>query len=180
MKSPSPSPSPTGSPRAQALWKLNGLHKSYSQQKRTPPPAITFIPPLIDGACGTTPNARRSVLHQLQVEVSQATRFLPKLLWAAATSRTSVFEAVQHVALALIECCVLVSIVPLWLVLPGALFTMWLALCGALIMLMSWSLNANGTPGELIQTPSPVADGWMMGQENDDEQWLFVGGIGTR
>lgn len=74
----------------------------------------------------------------------------------------------------------LVSAVPLWLALPGALFAVWLGGCGALVMAMSWSLNGRGARREIIQTPSPAADGWMMGQENDDEQWFFVGGLGMR
>lgn len=185
MNSPSPSPSasPAPSPRTKALWKLNGISPTTVPHSRptSSSPSVTYIPPLIDGACGTTPNTRRPFAQQLQHEISQAARLLPTLIVGAAVARASIFEAAQHVALALLECCILALTIPLWLVLPGVFFAIWLGCCSALILAVSSSLNGGRRArGQIIQTPSPSADGWMMGQENDDEQWFFVGGLGIR
>lgn len=145
-----------------------------------PPPSIVYIPPLIDGACGTTPNSQRPLFKQLRNELSQAAHLLPKLLHGAVIARMDTVEVIQHVGLALLEGCMLVSAVPLYLALPGAIFAAWLAGCGTLIWAMSWFLNGGGAQDLVIKSPSPAADGWMMGQENDDEQWFFAAGLGTR
>lgn len=155
-----------------------------------PPPSIVYIPPLIDGACGTTPNfSRRSTpLGQLRDELSRAAHLLPQLLHGAAVSSRTLgaVEAIQHVALALVEAAMLAAAVPLWLALPGALFAAWLAGCAALVWAMAWFLNGGGGGGgargdRVVRSPSPAAaHGWMMGQENDDEQWFFAAGLGTR
>lgn len=176
----SPSRSPTGSPRSKALSKLNGSPSSSSRQRQVPSPSITYIPPLIDGACGTTPNYQRSIAQQLQNDVSHAARLLPSLLHCAVTTRMDAVEVIQHAALALLETWMLVSAIPLSLALPGALFAAWIGCCSALILGMSWSLNGRGARRDIIRSPSPAADGWMMGQEIDDERWFFVAGLGTR
>lgn len=176
----SPSRSPDGSPRSKALSKLTGTAASTSGQKQQAAPSITYIPPLIDGACGTTLNSQRSITQQLQNDVSYSTRLLPALIHGGITAKMNLVEMIQHIGLALLETYMLVSVIPLWLVLPGALFAAWLGCCSALIMGMSWSLNAHGTRGETIRSPSPAADGWMMGQETDDERWFYVGGMGAR
>lgn len=178
-----PSQSPDGSPRSNTVWKLNGAHASpasTSDQRHMLSPSITYIPPLIDGACGTTPSSQRSIAQQLQNDVSQAARLLPSFVHGALTARMDIVEVVQHVGLALLETCMLVSAIPLCLCLPGALYATWLGCCSALVLGMSWSLNGRGARGDIVRSPSPAADGWMMGQEIDDERWFFVGGLGTR
>lgn len=87
---------------------------------------------------------------------------------------------VQHAGLALFETYMLVFTIPLWLCLPGALFAVWMACCSALILGMGWSLNRRNARGEVLRSPSPTADGWMIGQEIEDERWFFVAGMGTR
>lgn len=182
----SPSGSPSTSPKSRALAKLNGTTTSSStleqrDQKSVGPPTITYIPPLIDGACGTTLNAQRSVIQQLRRNVSHAIGLLPSLVHGAVVARMNGYEMIQHMSLALLEVYILVSAVPLWLALPGALFAAWAGCCSALVMGMSWSLNGHGLRGEVLRSSSPAAaDGWMMGQEVDDEQWFFIGGMGTR
>ncbi|KAJ4393530.1 hypothetical protein N0V93_002742 [Gnomoniopsis smithogilvyi] len=179
----SPSGSPSTSPKNRSISKFKGpappTSNHQEEHRYVGSPNITYIPPLIDGACGTTPNSRRSVVQQLRNDVSLLISLLPSLIHGALISRMNVFEMVQHVGLALLELYMLISAIPLWLTLPGALFAAWVGCCSALIVGMSWSLNGRGIRGEVIRSPSPAAaDGWMMGQEVDDEQWLFIGGLG--
>lgn len=180
----SPSGSTNSSPKNKTLSRFNGPATSSSDQQRRPlagSPNITYIPPLIDGACGTTLYSQRSITQRMRNNASQAIRLLPSLVYGAIVARMEIAEMIQHIGLALLEIYMLVSAVPLWLALPGALFTAWVGCCSALIMGMSWSLNGQGPTGEVIRSPSPAAtDGWMMGQEADDEQWFFIGGLGTR
>lgn len=182
----SPSGSPSTSPKNRAISKFKGptlptSDHQQQQQQYIGSPNITFIPPLIDGACGTTPNSRRSAIRQLQNDVSRVLSLLPALVHGAIVSRTDGSEMIQHIGLGLLEIYMIISAIPLWVSLPGALFAAWVGCCGALVVGMSWSLNGRGIRGEVIRTPSPAAaDGWMMGQEVDDEQWFFIGGIGTR
>lgn len=90
-------------------------------------------------------------------------------------------EVVQHAGLALMEMYMLLAMVPLGVMFPGALFMVWMGCCGALVMGMSWSLNGGGARGQVLRAACPAAaDGWMMGQEIEDERWIFVGGMGTR
>lgn len=182
----SPSGSPSTSPKNRATSKFKGPAPSTSDHQQQEPryigsPNITFIPPLIDGACGTTPNSRRSLIWQLRNDVSQLFGLLPALVHGAIVSRVDTPEMIQQFGLALLEIYMIISAIPLWVTLPGALFAAWVGCCGALVMGMSWSLNGRGIRGEIIRSPSPAAaDGWMMGQEVDDEQWFFIGGIGMR
>lgn len=173
----SPSGSPSISPRSKALYRFSDVeilapvqHDGYS--------SITYISALIDGACGTTPNLRPSFLQQLRSDVYQSIALLPQLLHGAVTARMDVVEMIQHLGLALIEIQILVMVVPFWLGLPGALFAAWSGCCAALVWGMSWNLN--GQMGRVMRSPSPTADGWTIGQEVDDEQWFFVGGLGAR
>lgn len=181
----SPSGSPSTSPKDKSISKFKGPASPPPDHQKEPryvgSPNITYIPPLIDGACGTTPNSRRSVTRQLRNDVSQVIGLLPSLIHGALMSRVGILELIQHVGLALLELYMFASAIPLWLTLPGALFAAWAGCCGALVIGMSWSLNGRGIRGGMIRSTSPAAaDGWMMGQEVDDEQWFFIGGIGMR
>lgn len=155
---------------------------SSNNNNKMAAPSVTYIPQLIDGACGTMPHSQRSVLQRLRADLSSAARLLPALVQAALVARVSILEMVQHLGLALLEAAMLVSVVPLWLFCPGVVFLLWLGGCSALVMGASWSLNGGrgATRGRIVRAPSPAADGWLMGQDVDDERWFFVGGMGVR
>lgn len=181
--------SPTGSPRSKALAQLTGSPPPPPMHSAAPgptEPSITYIPPLIDGACGTTaaPTTQsRSPSQRLQHDVKLVARHLAALLWGAATARMDLAEVVQHVALAVVETYMLLALVPLAVMVPGAVALLWLAGCALLVVGMSWRLNGGGAVarGRVLRAVCPVAaDGWMMGQEVEDERWIFVGGMGTR
>ncbi len=87
-------------------------------------------------------------------------------------------DLLTHTALTIIEVYVLVAMIPLWVALPGAMFGMWMMGCMAVVYCLAWLLN--GTMKEQVAQCSEGSDGWMMGQEADDERWMFVGGMGLR
>lgn len=176
----SPSVSPDGSPRSRTLSTSTNGTLTPNSVEHPATPSITYIPQLIDGACGTTPYSQRSVFQQLSNDVSNAVRLLPALIHGALGARMDIVEMIQHVVLALLETYMLIAAIPLWMCLPGALFAAWLSCFSALIVGISWSLNGRGTMGNIIRSKSPVTDGWMIGQDMEDERWFCVGGMGMR
>ncbi|CAN8098172.1 unnamed protein product [Discula destructiva] len=170
----SPSGSPTTSPRSKAVSSFETV-PSVQQQGS---PFITYIPPLIDGVCGTTPNSPRSISQQLRNDLSQLLGLVPSLLRGAVAARMGLAETISHVSLAFLETSIVLSAIPLWLALPGAAFAAWVVGCSALVVGMSWCLNGRGLQGQVLRSSSPTADGWTIGQEIDDEQWFYVEGMG--
>ncbi|KAK3375906.1 hypothetical protein B0T24DRAFT_525744 [Lasiosphaeria ovina] len=77
--------------------------------------------------------------------------------------------------LAGVEMCMLLAAVPLALALPGAVFALWAAACAAYVAAVCWLLNAR----DHTHHCSAGSKGWMMGQETEDEKWLFLGGMGV-
>ncbi|POS77369.1 hypothetical protein DHEL01_v204248 [Diaporthe helianthi] len=176
----SPLDSPTVSPRSGYSSKLtNGVGISSPGQMSF---GVTFIPSLIDGACGTLPNPPRPVLERMRGDVSHALALLPDMLRAAmphcwgSVSRMEMMEMAQHICLGMLEVCFLACAVPLWACLPGLMFAGWMGCCMSMIMGMVWILNGRGSARQMIR--STVAGDWMMGQEMEDERWYFIGGMG--
>ncbi|KAL1846855.1 hypothetical protein Daus18300_014140 [Diaporthe australafricana] len=178
----SPLDSPTVSPRSGGFSSrlTNGVNSPGHQGQM--PLAVTFIPSLIDGACGTLPNPRRSAMERMRGDMSHAVALLPDMLRAAAprrwgsVSRIEMLEMAQHTCLAMLEMGVLACAVPLWACLPGVLFAAWVGCCMSVIMGMVWMLNGRGSGRQMVR--STAAGDWMMGQEMEDERWFFVGGMG--
>lgn len=204
----SPSWTPNGSPRNRSSPTFGTNHNndtaalelmiaaSENINSNTSSPSITYIPQLIDGACGTMPYSQRSVLQRLSTDLSTTIRLLPTFIQAAIVARVRLWEMAQHVVLALLEISILVSVIPLWLCLPGVVFLGWTGCCCALVMGASWSLNGGRgavARGVLMrsappsETPAAVGLGitrrGAMGHEkggDDDERWFYVGGMGLR
>ncbi|ROW08484.1 hypothetical protein VMCG_03235 [Cytospora schulzeri] len=146
-------------------------------------PSVTYIPPLIDGACGTIANPQRLVIDQLRNDISTIIRLLPSLVRGAAAgqwrslSRMDIAKMIQHAGLALFDIYILAWSVPLWLCLPGVLFAAWFGCCMAVVMGMSRIMNGRGAKESTVRSSSP-AEGWMMGPDADDERWFFIAGMG--
>jgi hypothetical protein len=83
--------------------------------------------------------------------------------------------------LACVELCVLAAAVPLVAVLPGVVFTVWMAGCAAYVAGVCWVLNGGkrGQRGAMYQCEAESKEWMAMGQEGEDEKWLFVGGMGA-
>lgn len=182
----SPLDSPAASPRSGFSSRLtNGASSpGPGPGQGHMPLAVTFIPSLIDGACGTLPSPRRSAMERMRGDMSHAVALLPDLLRAAAprrwgsVSRIEMLEMAQHACLAMLEMCVLACAVPLWACLPGVLFAAWVACCVSVMVGMVWMLNGRGPGRQMVR--STAAGDWMMGQEMEDERWFFIGGMGMR
>ncbi len=164
------SPSPKSSPR-----------RSFTTATS---PSVTYIPPLVDGACGTVPQAQKGRASSLWTDVQFLVSMLPELCrrgWQnrAATWRMvswrEVGEFLTQLALSAAEMSMLASVVPLWLCLPGVLFFSWVMGCAAMIMGASWLLEGSGP--RIIRCAVGL-DSWMMGQDVEDEKWIFLGGLG--
>ncbi|KUI53580.1 hypothetical protein VP1G_01052 [Cytospora mali] len=146
-------------------------------------PSVTYVPPLIDGAYGTTVNSQRSVIDQLRNDMSTAIRLLPSFIrgvvpseWRS-LSRMEITEIAQHTSLAFLEMYMLVWALPLWLCLPGVFFAVWLGCCMTVVLITSRILNRRGANESTVRS-SPAGEGWMMGPDADDEQWFFIAGMG--
>lgn len=189
----------------------------------SPPPTLTYIPPLRDGASGTTPRSQHPLLATIRHELTHTLRLLPTLCWALLFQRrhrgthhphhqphhhqhrrpqmsrlqipwTDTAETALYLLLACFEVEVLLAAVPLWVVLPGVGFAVWVGGCAGVVAAGCKVLNA-GRGEQWVYGCDAVdsggggggvgADGgWMMGQEMEaeaeDEKWLFLGGMGMR
>ncbi|KAL1843120.1 hypothetical protein VTJ49DRAFT_3067 [Mycothermus thermophilus] len=100
---------------------------------------VTYIPPLRDGACGTTPRSQRPMGMVMREEMMHTMKLVHKLAWdmgmrmggmAMSQSWADRGNLAMRVMLACLEACMLVAAVPLWLVLPGGMFAAWMGVCG--------------------------------------------------
>lgn len=148
-------------------------------------PAVTYTPPLIDGACGTAPLAQKPASVLFFHELKELWAASPQLLAAlrGTLSRrpggkrlwSQTYDMAIHGCLVVVELAILVTLVPLWLVLPGIGFVIWLGLSAMLVQGLSWSLNGNKTVVSCDGATSRSTD-----NQTDRERWFFVSGFGTR
>ncbi|KAL8423748.1 hypothetical protein RB596_003821 [Gaeumannomyces avenae] len=223
--SPSPEQQPLHSPR--------GHHPASS-----PSPPVTYIPPLIDGACGTVPHAQRPPARALEADARALLWLLPdlaltawdavvnggdgypqglsaraapvppatslsgsgdKLRGFAARAATMAAMAVGsrwpaaaqvpwryaadvglQLAVGVVELYIIMLALPIWLFLPGFVFSVWSLCSVAAVWCLCRLLNSSGP---VVRHPGPAADGgggsWMMGTDGEDERWFFVRGMGV-
>ena len=147
----------------------------------TTPPSVTYIPPLRDGACGTTPRSQQPLWSVMRHEMAQMMRMMPTFCWALLVRRrpaswADTAEMMLHVMLACLEMGMMLAAVPLWFILPGGLFAAWGCACAGMVMAMCWMVNGR----EQMYQCNAGSESWMMGQEAEDEKWVFIGGMGMR
>ncbi len=147
----------------------------------TTPPSVTYIPPLRDGACGTTPRSQQPLWSVMRHEMAQMMRMMPTFCWALLVRRrpaswADTAEMMLHVMLACLEMGMMLAAVPLWFILPGGLFAAWGCACAGMVMAMCWMINGR----EQMYQCNARSESWMMGQEAEDEKWVFFGGMGMR
>jgi hypothetical protein len=146
---------------------------------------MTYIPPLIDGACGTVLRAEQPTATLFWEDVKAMVKAGPAFfqsLWNQVLcsgnkmSWTDMVDVAVHVALTLLEMAVMVHFIPLFLFLPGFFFALWFGFCVMLIAGLSRIVN-----GKIrVIRCAAGSDGWMMGQESEDERWIYVGGMELR
>ncbi|KAL8359403.1 hypothetical protein RB601_007868 [Gaeumannomyces tritici] len=224
----------SSSPEQQPLHSPRGHHPASS-----PSPPVTYIPPLIDGACGTVPHAQRPPARALEADARTLLWLLPdlaltawdavvnggdgypqalsaraapvppatslsgsggKLGGLAARAATMAAMAVGsrwpaaaqvpwryaadvglQLAVGVVELYIIMLALPIWLFLPGFVFSVWSLCSAAAVWCLCRLLNSSGP---VVRHPGPAADGggggsWMMGPDGEDERWFFVGGMGV-
>jgi hypothetical protein len=91
-------------------------------------------------------------------------------------SWADVGDILIHVCLTIMELYMIVAVIPLFLIMPGAVSALWCGACAMMIMGLARMLNGKN---RVIRCMAG-SDGWMMGQEAEDEKWIYVGGLELR
>lgn len=95
---------------------------------------------------------------------------------ARSLSWADVGDGLIHLSLTVMELYMMVALIPLFLVMPGAVTALWCGVCAVIIMGFARILNGKS---RVIRCMAG-SDGWMMGQEAEDEKWIYVGGMELR
>jgi hypothetical protein len=95
---------------------------------------------------------------------------------ARAMSWEDMGDLLIHAGLTVMELWMLVALVPMFLIMPGAVTAFWCAACAMTIMGLARILNGKSRVVRCVAG----SDGWMMGQEAEDEKWIYVGGMELR
>lgn len=161
-------------PRQESLTKL-----------ATPSSPLAYIPPLIDGACGTVLRAEQPTMSLLRDDARVMLSMMPTIitsLWTElmchvrSMSWADMGDILVHAVLTILELYMMIAIVPLCLIMPGAVSALWLCACTMAIIGFARLLNGKS---RVIRCMAG-SDGWMMGQEAEDEKWIYVGGMELR
>lgn len=147
---------------------------------------VTYLPPLCDGASGTTPRSQMPAMAMLRHETSQMLATMPSLCWAMLTqhrhmSWADMGDMMMHTVLACMEMATMAAALPLCMMLPGAMFMTWMTVCAGAVMAMCWMLNGREQMHHC--SAGAGAEGLMMdhdAQQHADEKWMFIGGMGMR
>uniref|UniRef100_L2GA32 Uncharacterized protein n=1 Tax=Colletotrichum fructicola (strain Nara gc5) TaxID=1213859 RepID=L2GA32_COLFN len=175
--SPRLSNSARSSPRTSPRSSLCGPIKNYG-------PSVTYIPPLIDGACGTVPLAQKQPFALLQDDLREMWKMLPGLMTSLRThvanhrahlSRSHLKDIIVQLSLAIVEVGMITLAVPMFMILPGILFAAWLALSMSLVLALSWLMNGSNIIVNCDEFGNSTSEA-----EEDEEKWIFIGGMGTR
>ncbi|EQB53140.1 hypothetical protein CGLO_07170 [Colletotrichum gloeosporioides Cg-14] len=174
--SPRLSNSARSSPRTSPRSSLCGPIKNYG-------PSVTYIPPLIDGACGTVPLAQKQLFALLQDDLREMWKMLPGLMTSLRThvanhrahlSRSHLKDIIVQLSLAIVEVGMITLAVPMFMILPGILFAAWLALSMSLVLALSWLMNGSNIIVNCDEFGNSTPEA-----EEDEEKWIFIGGMGT-
>lgn len=160
------------------------LASPWQQPAQSQQCPVTYVPPLIDGACGTMPLSQRPVLGLLQEELRVLWSMTPELFRALSSgilgrsgSRWTWIQTrdtAVNVLLTALELAMMAVVIPLWLLAPGIVFAAWACLCFSLVYGLTWVLN-----GDTVVS-CDGSGSWTMENEMEEERWIFVSGIGTR
>ncbi|MCJ1265575.1 hypothetical protein MMC22_005455 [Lobaria immixta] len=171
-----------------------------TQATRTPPPtsakplpslamanAVEFIPSQMDALSSTTTEAaRKSPLRLLTQDVAVLISKLPYLPWIIRPFLTSdpnaefylslrgVRDIVLQSFLFILETVVLLSAVPAFLVLPGAMFIGVAALFFTLICIAAWPMHGS----KLVYSKMDEST-VSKAQQHENERWIFINGCLT-
>jgi len=146
--------------------------------------AVTFVPTLVDGSCGTSPIHHREmtlrlVLNELKITV-QNLRCLPAMARSTCSldfarslirSWADFRDLCLQIALGVVELWGMMLAIPISLTLPGILFAPICAMFVGLVMALSWLLNRE----KVILSTSPSSS-----KEFSGEKWIYINSSMTR
>ncbi|KAF6838336.1 hypothetical protein CPLU01_02448 [Colletotrichum plurivorum] len=176
LTSPRVSNSSRSSPRTSPRSSLVGPIKNFG-------PSVTYIPPLIDGACGTVPLTQKPTLKLLHDDLREMWHMMPGLMASlrlhvanhrAHLSKSHLKDIIIQLSLAIVEVGMITLALPLFTILPGLLFVVWLGISMSLVLGLSWLMNGNDIIVSCDEFGNTTAEA-----EEDEEKWLFLGGMGT-
>lgn len=147
--------------------------------------AVTFIPAMIDGSCGTSPVMHRYTPMQMMLNdmriMAQNMRCLPEMMGSMMSlgmmqstlgSWRNLRDMCLQVILTVMEMWMVVMMLPAFLAMPGLAFAVWCCICTMTIATLSWPLKGD----QVIRCTSK-------GQQSDqhaDERWVYINGAMTR
>ncbi|KDN67951.1 hypothetical protein CSUB01_05822 [Colletotrichum sublineola] len=166
--------SPINSPRTSPRSSTCGPIKTCG-------PSVTYIPPLIDGACGTIPLAQKPSLPMLHEDLREIWLMMPGLMASLRThianhrqhlSKSHLKDMVIQLGLAIVEVGMITLAIPLFVVLPGIFFAAWLGISMSMVLGLSWLMNGNDIMVSCDEFGNSTTD-----IDDDNERWIFIGAI---
>lgn len=170
---------------------LGASSPTTARTKTQQPPPISYIPPLIDGACGTVPqgasqgSAMPTLKADAQILASMGATLARDLYRTLMFHRRElswhdIVEVMLQTGLCAFEAYILGAALPLWLCLPGTFFVGWSVFCAGVVMGTCSFLNKKEKV--LRQAAPSGSDAWGAAQGGavGEERWIYVGGLGVR
>ncbi|KAL2757229.1 hypothetical protein ACRALDRAFT_1067873 [Sodiomyces alcalophilus JCM 7366] len=142
---------------------------------------VTYIPSLIDGACGTLPAEQRPALSLLSEDLKEIWAIIPQITTGLRRNWRSNYDLVIRLRdfvlqfwLSVVEVAILALVVPLWMMLPGVVFLVWF--CFSISFVLAVSSFLNGTE---VVVNCDGSGSRTMEPDIEEQRWVFVGGITT-
>lgn len=145
---------------------------------------VAFIPAQIDGLCGTSPSHNSQTPMQLLMAdlrilmqnircIPSMTRTMcsPKVLQNSLGATAGVRDVIIHCSLAIMQVCMVFLALPMFVLLPGFIYTACMTMCWAIMALMLQPLK-----GSRIVTSSRDCLPAMR-EDFSDERWIFVNSV---
>jgi hypothetical protein len=159
--------------------------RNYSPSPLSSNSSVTFIPAMMDGSCGTSPTMQRmSPMQMMMMDMKimvQNMMCIPEMIGSMMTmdnmmdmmgSWTMMRDTCLQTMLCMIEMCMVVVMIPCFLMMPGMAFMCMCCMCGCAILMICWPMN-----GE--QMMRCAGRGQQMDQYAD-ERWVYINGAMTR
>jgi hypothetical protein len=162
---------------------------SRPSMKRLTDGAVSYIPAMMDGSCGTMPMHHRQtpmriMMRELKIMMQNVVICVPEMLrsmWfhemsgrrmIMSMSGLDIMDAYLQIMLGMMEMCFVTLFIPAFIMLPGFILASACAVFAATIALMCWPMNGD----RVIRCPSST----LHSEETADEKWIYINGSMTR
>jgi hypothetical protein len=153
--------------------------------------SVTFIPAMMDGACGTSPTIQRMSSMQIMMMdmkvMAQNMKCIPEMIGSMMnremmtgmlSSWMNMRDMCLQMMLWVIEMCMMVMVIPCFLAMPGVAFMCMCCMCACAIMMLCWPMN-----GERVmrcEARGSKERPERQREECADERWVYINGAMTR